>query len=152
MDEKTRSCELLLKEIVAGTAEATEKKEIAIQKGNEIEIQSRVIQKEKAEAESVLAEAMPALEEARLALQSLEKNDIVEIRSFATPPKAVQVVCECIMAIKGIKESGWKAARGMMAESNFLPSLMNLDADSISIAMHKKCVDLLDKVSPLKII
>lgn len=34
---------------------------------------------------------MPALEAARLALADLDKNDITEIRSFATPPEAVQV-------------------------------------------------------------
>lgn len=50
-----------------------------------------MISEEKAEAEEVLSAAMPALEAARLALADLEKNDITEIRSFATPPEAVQV-------------------------------------------------------------
>lgn len=144
MDEKTKACEVLLKEIVSRSAEASEKKEIAIEKAKEIETQNRVIQREKTEAESVLAEAMPALEAARLALQELDKKDIVEIRSFATPPKAVQVVCECVMALKGIKDSGWKAAKGMMAQQNFLGSLQDLDVDSITQAMHKRVIDQID--------
>lgn len=32
-----------------------------------------------------------ALEAVRLALANLDNNDITEIRSFATPPKAIQV-------------------------------------------------------------
>lgn len=147
MDEKTRACEVLLTEIVSRTSEATEKKEAAIEKGKEIEAQSKVIQREKTEAESVLAEAMPALEAARLALQELDKNDITEIRSFATPPKAVQVVCECVMALKGIKETGWKAAKGMMAEGNFLKSLMEMDVDSITRQAHTKVTELLEQAS-----
>lgn len=39
----------------------------------------------------MLSAALPALEAARLALADLDKNDITEIRSFATPPEAVQV-------------------------------------------------------------
>ena len=35
---------------------------------------------EKREAEAALAEALPALEEARLALDDLDKNDVTEIR------------------------------------------------------------------------
>ena len=39
-----------------------------------------MIAKEKSEAEAALAEALPALEEARLALSDLDKSDVTEIR------------------------------------------------------------------------
>lgn len=51
-----------------------------MQKGKEIEEQSKIIAREKKEAEAALAEALPALEAARLALDDLEKSDVVEIR------------------------------------------------------------------------
>lgn len=57
----------------------------------EITDQKVVIEAEKGDAEQSLSEALPALEAARLALADLDKNDITEIRSFATPPEAVQV-------------------------------------------------------------
>ena len=40
----------------------------------------QIIAVEKKEAEESLAEAMPALEAARLALQDLDKSDVTEIR------------------------------------------------------------------------
>ena len=40
----------------------------------------QVIAVEKSDAEASLAEALPALEEARLALDDLDKNDVTEIR------------------------------------------------------------------------
>ncbi|KAL0193513.1 hypothetical protein M9458_011809, partial [Cirrhinus mrigala] len=52
--------------------------------------------------------------------------------SFAKPPKQVQVVCECILVIRGYKEISWKTAKGMMSEANFLRLLMEMDCDSIS--------------------
>ncbi|XP_070572584.1 dynein axonemal heavy chain 10-like isoform X2 [Ptychodera flava] len=130
--EKTEACEKLLEEISSGTAQATDKKQIAVAKGIEIEEQSKVIAVEKAEAEEALQEALPALEAARIALQDLDKSDVTEIRSFAKPPKPVQTVCECIVVLRGIKEVSWKSAKAMMAEPNFLKSLQEMDVDNIS--------------------
>lgn len=53
-------------------------------------------------------------------------------RSFAKPPKQVQVVCECILVLRGSKEISWASARGMMSEANFLRTLMEMDCDSIN--------------------
>ncbi|GCB81206.1 hypothetical protein scyTo_0022976, partial [Scyliorhinus torazame] len=57
-----------------------EKKQLAEEKASEIEEQNKVIAVEKQDAENSLAEALPALEAARVALQSLEKSDVTEIR------------------------------------------------------------------------
>ncbi|XP_067295015.1 dynein axonemal heavy chain 10 isoform X2 [Pseudorasbora parva] len=135
--EKTSACEILLEEICSNTAVAEEKKALAEEKAKEIEVQNKIIVVEKRDAESSLAEALPALEAARIALQDLEKNDVVEIRSFSKPPKQVQVVCECILVIRGQKEISWKAAKGMMSEGNFLRSLMEMDCDLISAGQVK---------------
>ncbi|KAM4590913.1 dynein axonemal heavy chain 10 isoform 1-T1 [Odontesthes bonariensis] len=130
--EKTTACETLLEEIARNTKIAKEKKTLAEDKATEIEEQNKVIAVEKTEAESALTEALPALEAARNALQDLEKSDVTEIRSFAKPPKQVQVVCECILVLRGYKEISWQSAKGMMSEANFLRSLMEMDYDSIS--------------------
>ena len=59
------------------------------------------------------------------------------VRSFAKPPKQVQVVCECILVMRGHKEISWKAAKGMMSEANFLRSLMEMDCDAINFNQVK---------------
>ena len=41
-------------------------------------------------------------------------------------------MCECIVILRGFKEINWKTAKGMMAETNFLSSLQNMDVDGIS--------------------
>ena len=62
----------------------------------------------------------------------LNLTDLQIYRSFAKPPKPVQVVCECIVVMKGIKEVSWKSAKGMMSEANFLKSLTEMDVDGIT--------------------
>nr|CAH8856482.1 unnamed protein product [Trichobilharzia regenti] len=143
--EKTQACENLLQEITASSQLATEKKELAVTKSKEIQVQSVEIQQEKTEAETALAEALPVLEQARLALDDLDKSDVTEIRSFAKPPKAVQVVSECICVFKGYKEISWKTAKGMMSDTNFLQSLQTMDVDNITAKQSSTVRDYLDK-------
>ncbi|CAH8588474.1 Dynein heavy chain 10, axonemal [Schistosoma haematobium] len=143
--EKTQACENLLNEITNSSQLATEKKELAVLKSKEIQIQSVEIEQEKTEAETALAEALPVLEQARLALDDLDKSDVTEIRSFAKPPKAVQVVSECICVFKGYKEISWKTAKGMMSDTNFLQSLQTMDVDNITSKQSSTVKDYLDK-------
>ncbi|KAJ3349859.1 Dynein heavy chain 10, axonemal [Entophlyctis luteolus] len=129
---KTEACNKLLEVITKNTAEAEEKKSMAEAKGAELDAQNIQIAKDKEEAESALADALPALEEAKNALNSLSSSEITEIRSFAKPPKEVQKVCECICFIKGIKDVSWKSAKTMMSQADFKSSLSTLDVDAIS--------------------
>lgn len=112
--ESTAACAVLLDEISVATAEATEKQSAAAAAAKQIAEDNITIQAEKKEAEDALAVALPALEEAKQALDSLEKSDVTEIRSFAKPPPAVQTVCECLIIMKnygGGKDLGWNAAK-----------------------------------------
>lgn len=147
--EATEACETMLKEIEEGTDEATSKKEAASERSMEIEEKKKVITVEQGEAEEALAQAMPALEMARLALSDLDKADITEIRSFATPPEAVQIVCECVVIIRGIKEVSWKSAKGMMSDPYFLKSLQELNCDAITQAQVRAVKNHLKKSNKL---
>jgi dynein heavy chain, axonemal len=142
--KRTEEVEALLKEIASGTAEASEKKNLAIIKSKEIEVQTIVINKEKGEAEVALEEAMPALEAAKLALDELGKNEITEIRAFKNPPRAVETICNCIVIMKGIKEVNWRSAQGLMADTNFLDNLKKMDFDNLTNRQVSAVKDLVN--------
>lgn len=55
-------------------------------------------------AQADLDEAMPALEEAIHALDSLNKKDISEMKSYGKPPVKVEMVMEAVMILKGVNE------------------------------------------------
>jgi dynein heavy chain, axonemal len=57
----------------------------------------------KEECEVDLAEAMPALNAAIKALDTLTKNDITEVKGMKSPPAAVKMVLEAVCIIKGLK-------------------------------------------------
>ena len=58
-------------------------------------------------------------------------TNVLPARSFATPPKPVQAVCECVVVIRGIKDVSWKGAKGMMSDPSFLRTLQEMDVDAI---------------------
>ncbi|XP_014262519.1 dynein heavy chain 10, axonemal-like [Cimex lectularius] len=131
INEKTKNTDLLMSEVENATRVATEKKKLAKKKQTEMGNQSKTIKRQKKEAEKALSKALPALEAAKLALSDLDKHDITEIRSFATPPEPVQVVCECVALLRGIKEVSWKAAKGLMADPFYLMKLREMNCDVI---------------------
>lgn len=59
------------------------------------------------------------------------------LRSFATPPEPVQVVCECVAIIRGVREISWKSAKGMMADPNFLRNLQEMNCDEITLKQQQ---------------
>lgn len=110
-------------------------------------------------AEADLAEAMPALEEAMRALESLNKKDIGEIKSYPKPPPLVEKVLEAVMILKGCEPTWAEAKRQLSTHStvldvpsvdrssnmperpyliiladdnNFIKSLVTFDRDNIS--------------------
>lgn len=89
------------------------------------------------EAQRDLDEALPAIEAATKALDSLNKNDINELRVFKTPPKLVQFVMEAVCLLLGVKPS-WANAKLLLSDMNFLNRLAEYDKDNLSDAMLKK--------------
>ncbi|XP_043489632.1 dynein axonemal heavy chain 10 [Polistes fuscatus] len=130
--DQTKNCEQLLASIGESTDIAMEKKEQSVNKQKEIEEKRKLIGKEESEAKVALAAAQPALDAARLALGELDKSDITEIRSFATPPKPVQIVSECVAMLRGIKDISWKGAKGMMSDPSFLRLLQEMNCEQIT--------------------
>ncbi|XP_045920170.1 dynein axonemal heavy chain 2 isoform X2 [Micropterus dolomieu] len=88
-------------------------------------------------AQRDLDEALPALEEAMKALESLNKKDMTEIKSYGRPPTLVETVMQAVMTLLG-KEPTWAEAKRQLGESNFIKTLVNFDKDNISDRVLKK--------------
>lgn len=110
-----------------------------------------------ADAQRDLDRALPALESAVKALNSLTKADITEVKSFTNPPNAVRVVMEAVCVLLGEKEN-WETAKKLLSRSDFMDLLQNYDKDNIAESRLKKLrkqyinaeemqVDVIQKVS-----
>lgn len=89
------------------------------------------------DAQRDLDEALPAMEAATKALDSLNKKDIDELRVFKAPPKLVQFVLEAVCLLLGAKPD-WAAAKQLLSDTNFLKRLYDYDKDHIPDKMLAK--------------
>ncbi|XP_069036810.1 dynein axonemal heavy chain 3 isoform X1 [Lepisosteus oculatus] len=106
----------------------------------------------KDECEGDLAEAMPALEAALSALDTLKPADITVVKSMQNPPGPVKLVMESICVMKGIKperkpdpggsgkmiEDYWGSSKKLLGDMKFLENLKTFDKDNIPAANIKK--------------
>ncbi|CAG9462277.1 unnamed protein product [Pedinophyceae sp. YPF-701] len=138
LDAKTEEVNALIEQIKENKVVVSGKQEAAITRGAEVKELSEKIAVDKAEAEEALAAALPVLEIAANALKNLDPNDIREIRAFQKPPMLVQQVCECVVILKGIKEVSWNSAKAMMADSQFINSLLYFNKDGLNDKQIKK--------------
>ena len=69
-------------------------------------------------AQHDLDEALPALAEATKALESLNKKDMTEIKSYGRPPALVEKVMEAVMILRG-GEPTWAEAKRQLGECEY---------------------------------
>ncbi|KAJ3181753.1 Dynein heavy chain 7, axonemal [Geranomyces variabilis] len=116
--------------------------EVATKKANEVTAV-------KEDCEAQLAEAIPALESALQALDTLKKSDIDLLKTMKSPPAGVKFVMEAVCIMKDVKpvkvadasgkkeESYWAPAQKMLGDSGFLASLRSYDKDNIDVKIMK---------------
>jgi dynein heavy chain len=106
----------------------------------------------KLECESDLAEALPLLNSAVAALDTLKKPDIDLVKSMKNPPDGVKLVMEAVCVMKDIKPDKipdpfgtgkmipdyWKTSLKMIGDPKFLESLKTYNKDDIPIHVMKK--------------
>ncbi|KAI9189908.1 hypothetical protein H9P43_001341 [Blastocladiella emersonii ATCC 22665] len=98
----------------------------------------------KEECEADLGQALPVLESALAALDTLKPQDITLIKSMKNPPGGVKVAMEAICIMLDVKaarvkdssgkmvEDYWGPAQKVLADSKFLQNLKTYDKDNIA--------------------
>ena len=141
VDAKTEKVQALIAVIQEKTKIANESQIIATEKQKYAEEQALIITKEKANADEALMEALPAVEAASRALESLDKNDLTELKAFTNPPPAVKSLCMQLVCLKptGEKlEENWNDAKKLLSDSQLLQKLKGYPKDDLTAAQVKK--------------
>lgn len=100
----------------------------------------------KDECQAELAVAMPALEAAKAALDTIKPADIVIVKTMNNPPVGVKLVMAAVCVLKGIQPEKindpnmpgqkildyWKPSKLLLGDMNFLKDLISFDKDNIN--------------------
>ncbi|KAK7506434.1 hypothetical protein BaRGS_00002546, partial [Batillaria attramentaria] len=113
--------------------------------------QARAAQAIKDECDAELSEALPALNAALAALDTLTQADITVVKSMKSPPAGVRLVMETVCVLKGQKpdkvpapdgsgkkiDDYWPVSKRILGDMKFLESLHQFDKDNIPVAIMK---------------
>uniref|UniRef100_A0A8B9HXB2 Dynein, axonemal, heavy chain 11 n=1 Tax=Astyanax mexicanus TaxID=7994 RepID=A0A8B9HXB2_ASTMX len=137
LNVKNGAAEALISKIGQQTERVSQKRRDAdLEEQKVAAIQAEVTLRQR-DCENDLAKAEPALEAATTALNTLNKVNLTELKTFPNPPKAVMNVLAAVMVLLAPrgripKERGWKAARAFMGKvDDFLQALVSYDKECI---------------------
>ncbi|XP_019398323.1 PREDICTED: dynein heavy chain 17, axonemal [Crocodylus porosus] len=137
LKHKNEDADKLIQVVGVETDKVSREKMIADEEELKVQvINTNVAEKQKA-CETDLAKAEPALIAAQEALDTLNKNNLTELKSFGSPPEAVVNVTAAVMILTAPggripKDKSWKAAKIMMGKvDSFIDSLKKFDKEHI---------------------
>ncbi|XP_073321620.1 dynein axonemal heavy chain 2 [Pagrus major] len=130
-------CDEYLTVILQQTFEADKQQRAVIEDSEHIRAEELQCKTMAESAQRDLEAALPALEEAMKALESLNKKDLAEIQSYGRPPVQVETVMQAVMTLLG-NEPSWAEAKRQLGDSNFIKTLVNFDKDNILDSVLKK--------------
>ncbi|XP_070335216.1 dynein axonemal heavy chain 9 isoform X5 [Odocoileus virginianus] len=140
--QKNEDADKLIQVVGVETDKVSREKAIADEEERKVALIMLEVQRKQKDCEEDLAKAEPALTAAQAALNTLNKTNLTELKSFGSPPPAVSNVSAAVMVLiaprgKVPKDRSWKAAKVTMAKvDGFLDSLVHFDKENI----HENCL------------
>jgi dynein heavy chain 1 len=126
-----------LQQMVTDQNVAEKRKVEAVKMSADVKEQQIKIDTRKEEAQRDLDEAEPALRSAQTSVRGIKKRDLDEVRNLARPPNNVKLTLECVAIMLGEKKAEWTDVRKLLSKSDFIPNILNFDADHLSAKQIK---------------
>ena len=135
---KNEEANKLIQVVGAETEKVGKEKAIADEEEAKVTVINTEVTKKAEDCARDLAEAEPALLAAKAALDTLNKTNLTELKSFGSPPAIVVEVLAAVLVLmsnktgKPPKDRSWKAAKVLMGKvDDFLLMLVNYNKENI---------------------
>ncbi|XP_078081541.1 dynein axonemal heavy chain 9 [Mustelus asterias] len=142
LKQKNEDADKLIQVVGVETEKVSKEKAIADGEEQKVALIAKEVTRTQKDCEEDLAKAEPALLAAQDALNTLNKNNLTELKSFGSPPSAVTNVTAAVLVLTALggkvpKDRSWKSAKIMMAKvDGFLDSLITFNKENI----HENCL------------
>ncbi|KAG8432457.1 hypothetical protein GDO86_016919 [Hymenochirus boettgeri] len=147
LHQRNSDTEALIAKVGQQTEKLNQEKNVADAEEQKIEAIKSEITKQQQETAEDLAKAAPALQAADAALNTLNRLNLTELRTFPNPPVAVTNVTAAVLVLlsphgKIPKDRSWKAAKVLMSKvDEFLQNLVTFEKERIPDATVKALKD-----------
>ena len=146
LKQKNEDADALIEKVGIEQEKVGKEKEIADAEEKKVAKINEEVSKKQKDCERDLARAEPALKAAAAALDTLNKANLTELKSFGKPPpicvRVVAAVMSLLMPANKIpKKISWNDGKNFMGKvDQFLDSLVNFDKENIQDG-NRKAVD-----------
>eukprot|EP00767_Chilomastix_cuspidata_P003405 gnl/Chilomastix_cuspidata/3528.p1 GENE.gnl/Chilomastix_cuspidata/3528~~gnl/Chilomastix_cuspidata/3528.p1 ORF type:complete len:4397 (+),score=382.77 gnl/Chilomastix_cuspidata/3528:1904-13192(+) len=137
LEESAKKTDLLIVELKEEAAKVDALKKIAVREEAIFQAQAADTEAIAAEAQKDLDQALPALNAAVKAVNSLSKSDISEVKAFTNPPPLVQTVMEAVCILLG-SDPSWASAKTLLSDASFVKKLIQYDKDNVPESIKKR--------------
>lgn len=137
LQQKNEDADKLIQKVGIEKEKVGAEKTIADVEEKKVAIKAEEVRAKQKSCSADLAKAEPALLAASEALNTLNKTNLTELKSFSQPPPAILLVTSAVMVLKSPsmkipKDRSWKATKIMMAKvDQFLDELITFDKENI---------------------
>nr|XP_033816070.1 dynein heavy chain 17, axonemal isoform X1 [Geotrypetes seraphini] len=137
LKQKNEDADKLIQVVGVETEKVSNEKLFADEEEKKVQVINENVTEKQRSCEIDLAKAEPALLAAQEALNTLNKTNLTELKSFGSPPEAVVNVTAAVLVLlapggKVPKDKSWKAAKVMMGKvDSFLDNLIKYDKEHI---------------------
>ncbi|TMS09367.1 Dynein heavy chain 11, axonemal [Larimichthys crocea] len=135
--QRNTDIEALLDKIGQQTDKLNQERAVADEEEQKVAAIQAEVTKQQQETEEDLAKAEPALQAANAALNTLNRLNLTELRTFPNPPAIVTNVSAAVLVLLSPqgripKDRSWKASKMVMSKvDDFLQALVNFDKEHI---------------------
>ena len=128
LERKDAEANEKLQRMVADQREAEQRKNTSLEIQSALEIQEEEIAKRKKIVLEDLANAEPAVEEAKRSVKEIKKQQLHEVRSMASPPQGVRLALDAVCTALGNKvNNDWKAIQEVVRGQTFIRDIVTYD-------------------------
>ncbi|XP_045907237.1 dynein axonemal heavy chain 11 isoform X7 [Micropterus dolomieu] len=135
--QRNTDIEALIAKIGQQTDKLNQERAVADAEEQRVAAIQAEVTKQQQETEEDLAKAEPALQAANAALNTLNRLNLTELRTFPNPPAIVTNVSAAVLVLLSPqgripKDRSWKASKMVMSKvDDFLQALVNFDKENI---------------------
>lgn len=138
LEVQNKQCNIQAEEIRKNKSVAQQKELEAESDAAIVRMDAQQIEMLKREAEQELEKAAPALEAANKAVDSLDKNDVADLKQTKNPTVQTEIALKCILTYLGYSKPDWPTAQKTMADIGFLGRIKNYDKQNIDPKIIEK--------------
>ncbi|KAG5475409.1 hypothetical protein LSCM1_03523 [Leishmania martiniquensis] len=151
VERMQKAADKALNEIQSSMEESQVQRDEAATLQEQLKEEQTVIAQSRAQVEEELGSIKPIMDAARDAVSSIRSEQLSEIRSLPSPPEAIRVVLEGVLALLGVNDVSWQSMRQFLGERGAKQRILDFEVRNVTPDIRRRVEKLLrDRASFFK--